>query len=66
MYTCMHFYTKTRTLKQSGRSNKKVCVDFSGGPVVKNPPANAGDMRSVPGQENPTCFGSTKPESHNY
>ena len=24
--------------------------DFPGGPVVKNPPANAGDMNSIPGQ----------------
>ena len=23
--------------------------DFPGGPVVKNPPANAGDMGSIPG-----------------
>ena len=23
--------------------------DFSGGPVVKNPPANAGNMGSIPG-----------------
>ena len=25
--------------------------DFPGGPVVKNPPYNAGDMGSIPGQE---------------
>ena len=25
------------------------CQDFSGGPVVENPPANAGDMGSIPG-----------------
>ena len=24
--------------------------DFPGGPVVKNPPANTGDMGSIPGQ----------------
>ena len=24
--------------------------DFPGGPVVKNPPCNAGDMGSIPGQ----------------
>ena len=24
-------------------------LDFSGGPVVKNPPANAGDTGSIPG-----------------
>ena len=43
------FLYKTGTLKQSSRSNKNVCVDFSDGPVVKNPPANAGDMGSIPG-----------------
>ena len=25
--------------------------DFSGGPVVKNPPSNAGDESSIPGRE---------------
>ena len=25
------------------------CRDFPVGPVVKNPPANAGDVRSIPG-----------------
>ena len=25
-------------------------MDFPGGPVVKNPPCNAGDMGSIPGQ----------------
>ena len=29
----------------------KLCPrDFPGGPVVKNPPSNAGDVPSVPGQ----------------
>ena len=27
-------------------------TDFPGGPVVKNPPSNAGDMGSIPGQGN--------------
>ena len=39
--------------------------DFPGGAVVKNPPANAGDMGSSPVQEDPTCHGATKP-LHNY
>ena len=30
---------------------KKLFQDFPGGPVVKNPPANAGDTGSTPGQE---------------
>ena len=28
-----------------------MCSDFPGGTVVKNPPANAGDMGSSPGPE---------------
>ena len=28
---------------------RKTTVDFPGGPVVKNPPANAGDRALVPG-----------------
>ena len=38
--------------------------DFPGGPVVKNPPSNAGDVGSVPGQGTkiPPCRrGATKP-----
>ena len=29
---------------------KSVVGDFPGGPVVKNPPCNAGDTGSIPGQ----------------
>ena len=32
------------------RSKRKGVWDFRGGPVVKNPPGNAGDMGSIPGQ----------------
>ena len=28
---------------------KTICLDFPGGAVVKNPPANAGDTGSIPG-----------------
>ena len=35
-------------------------------PVVKNPPANAGDTVWSLGQEDPTCRGATKPVRHNY
>ena len=40
-----------------------MCRDFPGGPVVKNPPSNAGDMGSVPGQgtEIPHPVGQLKP-----
>lgn len=40
--------------------------DFSGGTVVKNPPANAGDQVWSLVQEDSTCPGATKPVSHNY
>ena len=30
-------------------NKNKLSRDFPGGPVVKNPPANAGDMGSIPG-----------------
>ena len=36
-------------------------MDIPGGPVVKNLPANAGDMGSIPGGEDPTCHRATKP-----
>ena len=29
--------------------------------MVKNPPANAGGTGLIPGQEDPTCCGATKP-----
>lgn len=32
----------------------------TGDPVDKNPPANSGDMDSIPGQEDTTCLGAAK------
>ena len=40
--------------------------DFSGGAVVKNPPANSGDTVQALVREDPTCRGATKPAHHNY
>ena len=37
-----------------------------GGWVVKNPPANAGDMGWSPVREDPACCAVTKPGHHNY
>ena len=37
---------------------------FTGGAVVKNPPANAGDTGLSPGLEEPTCHGAAKPVHH--
>ena len=45
---------------------KKVCLwGFPGGAVVKNPPANAGDVGSSI-REDPTCHRATKPVHHKY
>ena len=58
--------SKTEFSTQRGQSTtfqlekKKTHGDFPGGPVVKNPSANAGDM------EDSTCHGATKPVSHSY
>ena len=40
--------------------------DFPGGPVVENPPANAGDVGSVPGLGRSYMLRATKPMHHNY
>ena len=40
--------------------------DFPGGTVDKNPPVSGGDMGSVPGFEDFTCCGTTKPICHSY
>ena len=48
--------------------------DFSGGPVVKNPPSNAGDVGSIPGRgtkiphaagQLSLCAATTEPPHHN-
>ena len=39
---------------------------FPGDSVVKNPPANAGDMDSIPVWEDPTCCGAAYPVHHSY
>ena len=38
---------------------------FAGGLVVKNPPANAEDMGSIPGSRRSHLCGATKPVHHN-
>ena len=52
--------------KQKTRCMIANCWDLPGGAVVKSPPANAGDMGLIPGRENLTCRGATKPVHHNY
>ena len=40
--------------------------DFPRGPVVKSPPADAGDVVQSPVWEDPTCSGATKPVHLGY
>ena len=49
--------------------------DFPGGPVVENPPSNAGDVGSIPGQRTKIphavgqlspCAATTEPTRCNY
>ena len=42
---------------------KQNAEDFPGGLVVKNPPANAGDLGSILALEDSTCGGATKPSA---
>ena len=41
---------KERKRKEGSQNHRSANRDFPGGPVVKNPPANAGDMGSSPGR----------------
>ena len=41
-------------------SEQKPSGDFSGGPVVKNPPCNAGDSGSIPTQGTKTPLASVQ------
>ena len=47
-------------------SHKEITRDFPGGPMVKNTPANGGDIASIPDREDPTCHTATKTMHHNY
>ena len=57
--------------KTNKQTECPVKIEFQGlpfGPVLKNPPPNAGGMGSIPGwgTKIPTCRGATKPAHHNY
>ena len=54
---------KSDNLDQKDQFLKKHKLNFPGGPVVKNPPANAGDVRSI---GKTPLHGATKPLCHNY
>ena len=61
-FQCM---TKSTTNKKKKRK-KETGQDFPGGPLVKNPPANAGTLVQSLDWENSTCCGAAKPEGRNY
>ena len=73
-----HHYLIPRTFSSPA---KKICGDFPGGPVVKNPPCHEEDVGSIPDQEtkSPHAAGqlspcipqllnqhALEPESHNW
>ena len=49
LYICI-YKSKQRHFSKYGYNprKKQLCLGFPGGPVVKNLPANAGDMGSIP------------------
>ena len=58
---------RDRATKKKKVPLEKKKRDFPGGPVVKNPPYNAGDTGSIPGQGTkiPHATGQLSPR-HNY
>ena len=54
-------------IKKSYNSTiKRQILDFPGGPVVKKPPASAGDTGLIPGPGGSTSHGAMNPVSPNY
>ena len=51
VYICIYIYPDEALRIDYRLSIKNDAWDFTGGAVVKNPPANAGDMGSSPGLE---------------
>ena len=51
--------------KDQGHYLKIKSWDFPSGPVVKNPPCNAGDMGSIPGGGTRIPHAMGQPASHN-
>ena len=61
-YQCLPL--KHSTCWQSVNQKSKL-KDLANGPVVKNPPANAGETGSAPSLEDSTCCRTYKPTCHN-
>ena len=66
------FHPKKKKKKSNRRNKKEKCHlrkmigGLHTGSVVKNSPANVGDMVQSLIQEDPTCCGATRPVYHNY
>ena len=58
-----HMWTLNSDLEKKNHLKRK-CVDFPGGPVVKNLPASAGSRGSIPGLGRSHSHRATKPRSH--
>ena len=61
-----HFFFATASQELVGEGLKREGGASPGGPVAKNPPADAVDMGSIPGREESSCYGAIKPSNHNY
>ena len=58
-------HSQTREIGEGRRdSTHTLKYGFSGGSVVKNPPANAGDVGSVPGSGRSPGEGNSNPLQH--
>ena len=67
-HVSMHHIHYNESTQTGASFNKKHIWGSSGGSVVKNPPAKAGDMdltRFLVWKD-PTCHRATKPRNHNY
>ena len=59
-----HFAVHLKLTQHCIKKKKK--PDFLAGTVTRNLPTNAGDMSLIPGLEDFTCHGATKPVHHNH
>ena len=71
--TSFIYERKNKTSKKNPHRVNNCIRDFPGGPVVKNPPSNAGDVGLIPGWETkiPHAAGqlslhTLEPTCHNY
>ena len=62
----MNLQNKNKLTNIEKKNNNNLWLpDFPGGPMVKNLPANAGDVSLMPGLERFSCLRASKLLSHN-